>query len=242
MSFEFDGEINDRDLLITRLNEYYAHLDKDPKRIPSNAERERTDGMIRTLREKFDIFYAKGMGIPKRKYEPFTIRFVGDVTDVPVDTTYAYGNRTAAAMCFVCYLSRDLTAGERDEFRQYIARFGTPYGMDERRLRTRLLTADTNRRMWHEKYLAERQKAEPLEKQVRHLEGTLELTADARDDLARANANLTTENRAIKSALKKMAKKLAVFASHGLDVEGGMGLDELTPEQRKMINDILKGE
>jgi hypothetical protein len=238
MSFEFDGEINDRDLLITRLNEYYSHLDKDPERIPSNAERERTDGMIRTLREKFDIFYAKGMDIPKRRYEPFTMRFVGDVT---FDTTY-YGNRTATTVSFECDLSRDLTESEQKEFRQYIAQFGTPYGMDERRLRTRLLTADTNRRMWHEKYLAERQKAEPLEKQVRHLEGTLELTADARDDLARANANLTTENRAIKSVLKKMAKKLAVFASHGLDVEGGMGLDELTPEQRKMINDILKGE
>jgi hypothetical protein len=239
MSFEFDGEINDRDLLITRLNEYYAHLDKDPKRIPSNAERERADWMIRTLREKFDIFYAKGMEIPKRRYEPFRIDFVSDLT---FESVYAAGRLCSTTVSFKCDLSRDLTAGECEEFRQYIAQFGTPYGMDERRLRMRLLTADTNRRMWHEKYLAERQKTEPLEKQVRHLEGTLESTVDARDDLARANANLTTENKAIKSALKKMAKKLAVFASHGLDVEGGMGLDELTPEQRKMINDILKGE
>lgn len=239
MSFEFDGEINDRDILITRLNEYYAHLDKDPKRIPSNAERERADGMIRTLREKFDIFYMKGMEIPKRKYEPFTMGFVGDVT---FETAYANGNRTATFVSFDCYLSRDLTAGERYEFRQYIAQFGTPYGMDERRLRVRLLTADTNRRMWHEKYLTERQKTEPLEKRVRHLEEALEEAVDERDKLRRENDQHVIENRAIKNTLKKMAKKLAVFASHGLDVEGGMGLDELTPEQRKMINDILKGE
>ena len=239
MSFEFDGEVNDRDLLITRLNEYYAHLDKDPKRIPSNAERERADGMIRALRERFDIFYMKGMEIPKRKYEPFTMGFVDDVT---FETAYACGNRTLTTVSFTCYLSRDFTAGERNEFRQYIAQFGTPYGIDERRLRVRLLTADTNRRMWHEKYLTERQKVEPLTKRVKYLEESLEEAVDERDALRRENGQHVIENRAIKNALKKMAKKLAVFASHGLDVEGGMGLDELTPEQRKMINDILKGE
>lgn len=239
MSFEFDGEINDRDLLITRLNEHYANLDKDPKRIPSNAERERADGMIRALREKFDIFYSKGMEIPKRKYEPFTMGFVGDVT---FESAYAAGRLFSTTVSFECNLSRDLTAGECDEFRQYIAQFGTPYGIDERRLRTRLLTADANRRMWHEKYLTERQKVEPLTKKVTFFDTELEKVRDENRELRFNYEQICVENRAIKNALKKMAKKLFVFASHGLDVEGGMGLDELTPEQRKMINDILKGE
>ena len=96
--------------------------------------------------------------------------------------------------------------------------------------------------MWHEKYLTERQKVEPLTKKVTFFDTELEKVRDENRELRFNYEQICVENRAIKNALKKMAKKLFVFASHGLDVEGGMGLDELTPEQRKMINDILKGE